>query len=197
MQPVRVPRLRCPACCRPSGLWITFDRISTIFAASVPHCSLCCTHCFIPESLLNHPHSYCEGMFKLNAKFDAHSLLCLLSYFECGSHTVHTLTQWCLPIPSTSTVNSSLFIQAHSSPLSLAARLHQCRTNRSHNINSGWTFPDRPSYRDTAVRGWRGSQNSVASLRLQIPLCLLPLTPHWPAHWRGAQSPTLGVPGSG
>ena len=37
--------------------------------------------------------SFHEGMFKLNAKFDADSLLYLLTHFECNSHTVHRLTQ--------------------------------------------------------------------------------------------------------
>ena len=37
---------------------------------------------------------------------------------------VHMLTQQCLPPPLTSTVKSSLFTHAHSSPLSLAAKLH-------------------------------------------------------------------------
>ena len=54
-------------------------------------------------------------------------------------HTVLMLTQWRLPPPLTGTVKLSLFMHAHSSPLSLAARLHQCRTNRSHYINNGWT----------------------------------------------------------
>ena len=35
-------------------------------------------------------------MFKLNAKFDADSLLYSLSHFECNSYTVHMLTQQCL-----------------------------------------------------------------------------------------------------
>ena len=43
--------------------------------------------------LLNDPSSFCGGMFKLNAKFDADSLLYSLSHFECDSHTVHMLTQ--------------------------------------------------------------------------------------------------------
>ena len=43
--------------------------------------------------LLNHPNSFHGGMFKLNAKFDADSLLYLFSHFECDSHTVHMLTQ--------------------------------------------------------------------------------------------------------
>ena len=50
-------------------------------------------------SLLSHPNSLCGGMFKLNTKFDADSLLYLLIYSECDSYTVHTLTQWHLPSP--------------------------------------------------------------------------------------------------
>ena len=44
-------------------------------------------------SPLNHPNSFCGGMFKLNAKFDTDSLLYSLSHFECDGHTVHMLTQ--------------------------------------------------------------------------------------------------------
>ena len=40
-------------------------------------------------SLLNHLNSFCGGLFKLKAKFDADSLLYLLSHFECDGHTVH------------------------------------------------------------------------------------------------------------
>ena len=39
--------------------------------------------------LLNHPNSFPGGMFKLNAKFDADSLLSLLSHFECDRHDTH------------------------------------------------------------------------------------------------------------
>ena len=85
-------------------------------------------------------------MFKLNTKFDADSLLYLLSQFECDSYTVHMLTQWCLLLPLTSTVKSSLFTHAHSSPLSLAARLHRCHSNCSHHINNGWTFPGQTTH---------------------------------------------------
>ena len=38
------------------------------------------------------------------------------------------------------TVKSSLFTHSHSSPLSLAVRLHQCHTNCSHYINNGRNF---------------------------------------------------------
>ena len=44
-------------------------------------------------SLLNHPNSFCGGMFQLNTKFDADLLLYSLSHFECNGHTVHILTQ--------------------------------------------------------------------------------------------------------
>ena len=82
----------------------------------------------------------------LNEKFDADSLLYSLSHFECNGHTVHMLTQQYLPPPVTGTVKSSLFVYAHSSPLSLAARLHPCRVNGSLYINNGWTFSRQTLY---------------------------------------------------
>ena len=97
-------------------------------------------------SLLNHLNSFHGGMFKHHAKFDADSLLFLLSHFECEGHTVYTLTQWHLPSPLTSTVKSWLFTRAHSSPLSSAARLHGCCANYSHYINNGWNLPVQTSY---------------------------------------------------
>ena len=99
--------------------------------------------CSLVHSYLN---SFLRTMFKLNTKFDAGSLLYLLSHFEFDSHTVHMLTHWCLLPPLTSTVRSSLFTHAHSSPFSLAARLHWCRTNYSCYINNGWTFSGQSSY---------------------------------------------------
>ena len=91
--------------------------------------------------LLNHPNSFHGGTFKLKTKFDADLLPYWLSHFECDGHTVHMLTQGHLPPPLTSTVKSSLFTHAHSSPLSLVARLHWCHTNHSCYIKSGWAFP--------------------------------------------------------
>ena len=91
-------------------------------------------------SLLNHLNSVHRGMFKLNAKFYTDSLLYSLSHFECDSHTVHVLKQQRLPPPLTSTVKLSMFTHAHSSPLSLAARLHCCQANCSYYVNNGWTF---------------------------------------------------------
>ena len=134
-------------CCRPSRAWVTFNRFPIIFGAFVLYLYLRCTHCIIPEILLNYPNSFCGGMFKLNAKFDAYLLFYSLSYFEYDGHRVHMFTQQCLPIPtSTSIVKLSLFMHAHSSPLSLAAKLHQCCTNHSRYINNGWTFSGQASY---------------------------------------------------
>ena len=79
-------------------------------------------------------------MLKLNTQFGTDSQLYSLSHFECNGHTVHMLTQQCLLSPLTSTVKSSLFTHTHSSPLSLAARLHRCRANSSRYIINGWSF---------------------------------------------------------
>ena len=65
--------------------------------------------------------SFPGGKFKLNTKFDADLLFYSRSHFECDGHTVHMLTQWHLLPLLTSTVKSSLFTHAHSSPVSLAA----------------------------------------------------------------------------
>ena len=95
--------------------------------------------------LLNHLNSFCRAILKLNEKSDADSLPYSLSHFECDSHTVHMLTQQRLLPPLTSTVKSSLLPHTHSSPLSLAARLHWCHANCSHCINNGWIFSRQTS----------------------------------------------------
>ena len=77
-------------------------------------------------------------------KLDADSLLYLLSHFGCDSHTVHMFTQRHLLPPLTSTVKSSLFTLAHSSPFSLAARLHQCHANILVILTMAGLLPDRP-----------------------------------------------------
>ena len=94
---------------------------------------------------LTHPKGFHGGMFKLNEICNADSLLYSLSHCECGSHTVHMLTQQHLPTPLTNTVKSSLFTHVHSSLLSLAARSHRCCTNHFHYINNGWTFSRQTS----------------------------------------------------
>ena len=138
--------LRCPICCRPSTVWITFNGFLTIFDVFVPHFYLYCTHCIVLRSLLNHPNSFLGGVFKFNTKFDLDLLLYWLSHFECDGNTGHILTQWCLLPPLTRTVKLSLFIHAHSSPLFLAARLHQCHANCSLYFNNGWTFSRQTLY---------------------------------------------------
>ena len=120
--------LRCSACLPERGSVPTDSRPSL---KHLCHFYLCCTRCIVPESLLNHPNSFCGGTFKSNAKFDADQLLYSLNHFECGGHAGHVLTQWHLPPPLTSAVKSSLFTHVHSSPLSLAARLHPCHANHS------------------------------------------------------------------
>ena len=116
--------------------------------------------------LLNHLDSFRGGMFKLNAKFDADSLFYLLSHFECDGHTLHMLTQWCPPPSLTSTVTSSLFTHAYSSPLSLATRLHRCHANHSLYINSGWIFLDRHHMYNSAYN-FRWFTDLTSSLLLQ------------------------------
>ena len=79
---------------------------------------------------LKDPNRFRTGMLKFDAKFDADPLLYSLSH--------------CLLPLLTSTVKSSLFTHLHTSPFSLAPRLHQCHTNCSLYFNNGWTF-SRPT----------------------------------------------------
>ena len=116
----------------------------TVFEAFVPQFYLHCTHCIVPKILLNQVISMKN--VQAHTKFDVDLLLYPLSHFVCNGHTVHMLTQWCLLPPLTSMVKSSLFTHAHSSPPSLAARLHWCHANCSHYISNGWTFFRQTSY---------------------------------------------------
>ena len=112
-------------CCFTKKLCIRRDS----WAGTLLWCQSPVAHSF---SLLNHTISSCQRMFRFNAKFDADSLFYSPSHFVCNGHTVHILTQRCLPPPLTSTVKSSLFTHEHSSPLPLADRLHRCHANHSH-----------------------------------------------------------------
>ena len=133
------------ACCRPCRVWVTLQFLNHLW--SVYAVLLFVLHpLHRPWKPSESSSSFCWGMFKLNAKFDADFSLHLLSHFECNGHTVHTLTQRCLPPPLTNTIRSQLFTHAHSSPLSLVARLHGCCANCSHYINNGWTFSGQASY---------------------------------------------------
>ena len=116
--------------------------------------------------LLNHPNSFRRGMFKPNTKSDADSLLYSLSHFECNGHTVHMLTQWHLPPPMISTVKSSLFTHVHSSPLSLAARLHQCHANHSRYVNNGWIFSGQTSHIQCSSSKWLSEKRLCVAIGL-------------------------------
>ena len=94
------------------------------------------------SGLLNHLNSFHRGMVKLNAKFDANSLLYSLIL---NVMTTQYTQQHLLP-PLTSIAKSSLFMHAHSSPLFLAARLHWCHTNHTRSIKNGWTFSTQTLY---------------------------------------------------
>ena len=65
--------------------------------------------------------------------------------------------QWHLPPNLTSMVKSSLFMHAHSSPLSLAARSHRCRPNCSHYVNNDCAFPGQTSSIHHIKRGVLGT----------------------------------------
>ena len=85
----------------------------------MPYFYLCCTHCIIPQILLNHPNSYheeCSSLMK-----NSMQICCSIVHFECDGHRAHMLTQQHLPPSLTSTVKSSLFTHAYSRPLSLVA----------------------------------------------------------------------------
>ena len=68
--------------------------------------------------------------------------------------------------PLTSMVKSSLFTHVHSSSLSLAARLHQCRTNHSHYINcrGALTQPSGPpQMKKKTTKTWSAWGGKVAA----------------------------------
>ena len=114
-------------------------------------------------------------MIKLNEKFHEDSLLYPLSHFGCeGRHAVHMLIQ--LP-PLTSTVKSSLFTPVLSSPLSLAAWLHQCHTNCFHYINNGWTFSRQTLY--TMFWSWADHSDLLLVGVRRVGLYNPTLIRHW------------------
>ena len=88
------------------------------------------------------------------------------------------LTQWHLPSPQTSIVKSSLFLNAHSSPLTLGARLHRCHVNHSRYINNGWTFSRQTLY----FRNWlfmtASSQSLLIKKLLTFPLRFFKYSPY-------------------
>ena len=131
----------CSAYFRPSRMWITFKRFSTVFEVFVPHLYLCCIHCIIPDSVLNHLNSFGRVMFKFNRKFDA-DFCCTQSSWMWWPPSTHAHSTASIA-PLTSTVKSSLFTHVYSSSLSLAARVHWCHASHFVTLTMAGLFPDR------------------------------------------------------
>ena len=97
--------------------------------------------------LQNHLHSFHRGMFKLNVKFDADSLLYVPSHFKCDSHTIHMLTHSVVSITQSLVHHWLVQWSCHCSHMhvpvhfSLAAKLHQCCANL---LTMAGIFADRP-----------------------------------------------------
>ena len=107
--------------------------LSTYSQPSSKHFYFHRTRSIIPKSLLNHPNSFHRRMFKLNANLDADSLLYTFILHAAstqyrGSHNGVYSPHWLVQC----SVKSSLFMDVHSSPLSLTDRLLQCHTKHSH-----------------------------------------------------------------
>ena len=76
-------------CSTSSGILLvaSFPECASLSTDSQPslkhlcHTFICAALLASSPSLLNHPNNFCGGMFKLNAKFDADSLLYSLSHF--------------------------------------------------------------------------------------------------------------------
>ena len=124
--------------------------------------------------------SFCRGMFKANAKLDAYSLLysvilnVIATQYTCsfnGIYRPHWLVQW---------RHFLLFMHSHSSPLSLAARLHQCCANCSCYINNGWTCSGQTSY----ILIWVMFLISLYLINLpNNTVCFIRLHDHSKPHW--------------
>ena len=116
--------LRCSACCRPSRMWITFYRLSAIFEAFVSPFNLCCTHYIIPKAFWTTwiiSAKECSSLTTIWCRFAA---LHFQSFWMWGPHITraHSIV---FTNPTDCYGKSSLFTHAHSSPLTLAARLYK------------------------------------------------------------------------
>ena len=140
LQPYLFNILTSSACGRPPRMWITFNRFLTIFEVFVQQFYLYCTHCIFPEAFWIIQRVSMEECLRLVKNLiQIHCSPC--SVILSAAAIQHTCSVRGVYYPSlTSTVKLSFFTHAHSSPLSLAARWHRCRANRSCYINNGWTF---------------------------------------------------------
>ena len=75
--------LRCSTCCRPSRMWITFNRFLTIFEAFVPQFYLHFTHYIIHKSLLSPLNSFMEECSSLTQNFLFNFNFLLLFNYSC------------------------------------------------------------------------------------------------------------------
>ena len=92
--------------------------------------------------LLNHLNSFLRNV-QAWCSIQCRSVVLLTqSFWMRQPHSAHTHLR-ALPAPLATTVKSSLFVHVHSSPLSLAAKLHRCIANCFYYIHNGLTFPDR------------------------------------------------------
>ena len=109
-------------------------------------------------SLLNHLNSLHRGMLKFNAVFDAYSLFYSQLFWMWWPHATHAHSV-ASTAPLTSTVKSSLFTHVHSSPLCLAARLHDAVQTVLIILTMVGLFPDRPQMFTEGGVGARKNSN--------------------------------------
>ena len=96
--------LRCSVCCRPSRMWITFNRFLTIFEAFVPHFHLRCTHCIVPKSFWIIPivsveecSSFRQNLMQVHCYIRSVILKAVATQYTCslnGIYCPHWLVQW-------------------------------------------------------------------------------------------------------
>ena len=152
-----VPNLGCRGADSPGWLDVLPKKIYTRHDAwagtlSWWSCQSPVAHSF---GLLNHPNSFCRGMFKLNAKFDANSLLYLpvilnaaATQYTCsfnGVYYPHWLVQW-------SCHCSCMHIPVHSPWL--PGYINVAQTILVISTMAG-LLPDRPCIRFGTIHGFR------------------------------------------
>ena len=142
----RAPNLGCRGPESPG--W--FDVLPKNSALDMMHEWACC-----PDEAANHqlPIDAAFWIIQVVSSEECSRLMQNRMQTHCSIHSVILnviATQYTCPLNGVSwphsLVQSSLFTHAHSSPLSLAARLHWCCTNHSHYINNRWTFSRQTLY---------------------------------------------------
>ena len=94
---------------------------------------------------LDHLNTFCGGMFKLKAKFDADLLLYFLSHFECDIHTIHM--QSTASTTPTDQYSEVVIVQACSFQSTLlGCQVASMSCKPFLYINNGCTFSRQTSY---------------------------------------------------